>query len=316
MQSSKPTKPGKRWKKILKWSLLFLLAAVAFFILVYVPYFFASIITVRRYHYPDKDDGQTPATYQVAYRDIDFSSTDSIPLKGWFVPADQPKGTVIFVHGLNRTRVELLRQAIFVHRLGYNGLLFDQRHHGTSGGNVTSMGFYERQDVEGAVAELVRLNATARPIVVWGISMGAAASLMAAKETPAIDAVISDSTFLTMRDTTYHHLKLFLHLPRFPTAITAILFFEHFARFNADDFDLGKAVDQIRDRPILFVAGGDDNRMPASIARELFRRAQNGYKMILEVPGARHGEAFRTNPPLYESAVIEFLDKVQQSVGR
>jgi pimeloyl-ACP methyl ester carboxylesterase len=207
----------------------------------------------------------------------------------------------------------MLRQAMFVHRMGYNALLFDERHHGLSGGAITSMGFYERQDVEGAVIKAMQLDPQARPVVVWGVSMGAAAALMAAKETPGIDAVICDSTFRSIRDTTYHHLKLFLHLPKFPTAMTAILFFEHFTHFNADDFDLRPVVQQIGDRPILFVAGGKDNRMPPQIARELFALAQSGYKMFLEVPEARHGEAFRTNPKLYEEAVNEFLSRIQSS---
>ncbi|MDD5542996.1 MAG: alpha/beta hydrolase [Acidobacteriia bacterium] len=308
-------KPRKRWKKILKWTLIVLLLGVASFFLVYVPYFFAHVVTRGRYHYRDKDDGQTPATYNVAYRDIEFQTSDHLLLKGWFVPADHPRGTVVYVHGLNRTRIELLRQAMFIHHLGYNGILFDERHEGASEGTITTMGYFERYDVEAAVRKALELDPAARPIIVWGISMGAAASLEAAAETPAIDAVICDSTFLTLRDTTYHHLKLFMHLPKFPTAMTTLLFFEHFAHFNADDFDLQKAVQRIGNRPILFVAGGNDNRMPPSIARHLFFMAQSGYKMFLEVPGARHGESFRTNPKLYEDAVVEFLGRVQESVG-
>ena len=310
-------KPKKKlWKRILKWFFLLVLAGVAFFFLVYVPYFLATVISVRKYHYHDKDDGKTPATFNVAYRDIEFPATDGLKLKGWYVPADHPKGAVVFVHGLNRTRVEMLREAMFIHQLGYDGLLFDERHAGASEGKLTTLGYYERYDVEGAVAEASKLDPPARPMIVWGVSMGAAAALMAAKETPGIDAVICDSTFLTLRDTAYHHLKLFLHLPKFPTAMTTLWFFELRAHFNVDDFDLRTAVRQIGNRPILFVSGGNDNRMPPEIARTLFGLAQNKYKMILEVPGAKHGEAFHTNPPMYENAVKEFLDRVRKFDGQ
>ena len=308
-------KPRKVWKRILKWVLIVLSIAVVFFFLVFVPYFLATIVTVRRYHYPDKDDGKTPATYDANYRNVEFASSDGIRLEGWFVPADQAKGSVVFVHGLNRTRVELLREAMFIHGLGFDALLFDLRHSGASGGKVTSMGYFERLDVEAAVAEAMKLDPQAKPVIVWGVSMGAAAALMAARETPAIDAIICDSTFLTLRDTTYHHLKLFLRLPKFPTGMTALWILEHRAHFDADDFDLREAVKQIGGRPILFVAGGADNRMPPAIARELFRLAQSGYKMYLVVPGARHGEAFRTDPELYENTVTEFLGRVQQAAS-
>jgi uncharacterized protein len=307
-----PPKPKKRRVRILKWFLPGLLLVAAVFFFVYVPYFFARVVVVRKFHFHDKLDGQTPATYQLAYRDMEFSTSDGIRLKGWFVPAEKPKGTVVFVHGLNRTRVEMLPEAIYVHRLAYNALLFDERHSGASDGTVTSLGYYERWDVEAAVREAEQLQPPSKTMIVWGVSMGAAAALMAAKETPAIDASICDSTFLTLRDTAYHHLKLFLHLPRFPTAMTAVKFMEHMARFSADDFDLRSAVDQIGDRPILFVSGGADNRMPPSIARVLFLSAHSKHKILLEVPGARHGEAFRTNSKLYESAVSDFLNGIQK----
>ncbi len=310
--SAPPKKKRKLWKRILIWFFLVLLAAVAFFFLIYVPYFFATLISVHKYHYPDRDDGKTPAAFQVAYQDIQFDATDGVHLKGWFIPTDHPRGTVVFVHGLNRTREEMLREALFVHGLAYNALLFDERHAGASDGKITSLGYFERFDVEGAVQEALRRDPQARPVIVWGVSMGAAAALMATRETPDISAVISDSTFLTLRDTTYHHLKLFLHLPKFPTAMTTLWFFELRTHFDVDDFDLRKAVQEIGDRPILFVAGGNDKRMPPYIARELFQQAVNGYKMFLEVPGAKHGESFHTNPQLYENAATEFFNRVQR----
>ncbi len=313
MAESKPQKRKmKLWKKILMWFFLVIVSAVALFFLVYVPYFLARVVTVHKYHYHDIDDGKTPATYHVAYQDIEFPAKDGVPLKGWFVPADHPKGTVVFVHGLNRTRVEMLREGMFVHGLGYNALLFDERHAGASGGNLTSLGYYERFDVEGAVAKALSFDPKAHPVIVWGVSMGAGAALMAARETPQVDAVISDSTFLTLRDTTYHHLKLFLHLPKFSTAMTTLWFFELRTHFNVDDFDLRKAVKEIGNRPILFVCGGNDDRMPPYIARELYQLAENDSKMFLEVPGARHGEAFRTHPKMYEAAVTKFFDRVQK----
>ena len=40
----------------------------------------------------------------------------------------------------NRTRIEMLPDAVFGHSLGYNGLLFDFRHQGMSGGDHHDLG--------------------------------------------------------------------------------------------------------------------------------------------------------------------------------
>ena len=205
--------------KIVRNVLLMVAALVAAFFLVVVPWFFTSIITHRQYHYPDPNDGKTPKSYNLDFRWIEFTSPDGIPLKGWYIPAEgTARGTIIYCHGLNRTRIEMLPDAVFGHSLGYNGLLFDFRHQGMSGGAITTLGYQERLDVEGAVRYALEQEQAARPVVVWGVSMGASAALMAAAESPDISAVISDSSFDSMLGTMRHHLKLFLHLPGFPIA--------------------------------------------------------------------------------------------------
>lgn len=297
----------KIWRIIRRW-LMILGGVLAIFFFGFVPWFFANLLTRGRYHYPDPDDGKTPISYGVNFRWVEFRSTDGIPLQGWYVPADgQARGTIIFCHGLNRTRIEMLPEAAFAHGLGYNGLLFDFRHQGRSGGELTTVGYQERLDVLGAVRYALGEEKAARPVVVWGVSMGAAAALMAAADSPDIDAVISDSSFLSFTDTAIHHLKLFLHLPAFPIAYEVIYLAAWRGNFRPADFDLGKAVEHIGTRPILFVAVEGDRRMPPDIARTLYSRAVSPEKELLIVPGNRHGEGFNQARAQYTRAVENFL---------
>ena len=188
--------------KIIRNVMLLLAVLVAGFFLVFVPWFFTSLVTRNRFHYPDPNDGKTPTSYHLNFRWVQFTTRDGVLLKGWYIPAEGvAHGTIVYGHGLNRTRVEMLPDAVFAHTLGYNGLLFDLRHHGMSGGTTTTLGYQERLDVEGAVQYVLGQEHSARPIVVWGVSMGAAAALMAAAETPDIAAVISDSSFDSMMGT-------------------------------------------------------------------------------------------------------------------
>ncbi len=288
--------------------LLILAALVAGFFLLVVPWFFTAMITHNQFHYPDLNDGQTPISYKLKFSWIRFNSPDGIPLMGWYIPAEgTARGTIVYCHGLNRTRIEMLPDAVFGHSLGYNGVLFDLRHQGRSGGTITTLGYQERLDVEGAVRYALEQQQAARPVVVWGVSMGASSALMAAAESRDISAVISDSSFDSMMGTMRHHLKLFLHLPGFPLAYEVAYWTAWRGNFHPADFDLVKATERIGDRPILFVAVEGDRRMPPSIARNLYAHAQSPLKKIVVLPGRRHGEGFNQAREPYEKAVTDFL---------
>jgi pimeloyl-ACP methyl ester carboxylesterase len=140
--------------------------------------------------------------------------------------------------------------------------------------------------------------------------MGAAAALMAAAEDPEIVAVIADSSFLSLEHTVAHHLKLFWGLPRFPLADELIFFVEYLAEFRAEDLNLEAAVDRIGDRPLLFIAGGDDQRMPPAVQKQLFESTQNRSSRFVVIEGAGHGAAFRTDPETYRRELLDFLKEV------
>ena len=294
--------------KIVRNVLLILAALVAAFFFIVVPWFFTGIITHNQFHYPDPNDGKTPKSFNMDFRWIEFTSPDGVFLKGWYIPAEgAARGTIIYCHGLNRTRIEMLPDAVFGHSLGYNGLLFDLRHQGMSGGTITTLGYQERWDVLGAARYALEHEQAARPVVVWGVSMGASAALMAAAESSDISAVISDSSFDSMLGTMRHHLRLFLHLPGFPIADEVGYWVAWRGHFRLTDFDVVKAVERIGDRPILFVAVEGDRRMPPSIAQTLYAHARSPLKKIVVLPGRRHGEGFNQAREPYEKAVTDFL---------
>jgi fermentation-respiration switch protein FrsA (DUF1100 family) len=297
-----------RIREIFRNVMLIVIALVAIFFLGVVPWFFTGLITHRQYHYIDANDGKTPKSFGLDFRWIEFTSPDGIILRGWYIPAEgQASGTIVYCHGLNRTRIEMLPDAVFGHSLGYNGLLFDFRHQGMSGGPITTLGYQERLDVKGAVRYALEQEKAAQPVVGWGVSMGASAALMAAAESPDIAAVISDSSFDSLIGTMRHHLRLFLHLPGFPLADEVAYWTAWRGHFRPADFDLLKAVERIGDRPLLFVAVEDDQRMPPSIARTLYDHSRSPLKQIVVLPGHRHGEGFNQAREPYAKAVRTFL---------
>jgi fermentation-respiration switch protein FrsA (DUF1100 family) len=316
-------KAGRVWG-IIRWLLIVLGPLAVIFFLIVVPWFFTYMLTAHSYHFRDPNDGKTPQDFGMAYQPADFQSSDGINLKGWYLPAasksaasepsagsSAPAGTIIYCHGVNRTRIEMLPMAQFAHSLGYNGLVFDFRHEGASGGAISTIGYQERLDVEGAVRYVLDQQHAAQPVVLWGVSMGAAAALMAAAETPEPAAVVSDSTFLTFDDTVQHHWKLYVGGPAFPITDEVIAWAGLRGHFRPSDFDLRTAVEHINPRPILFVAVEGDKRMPPAIARTLYDLATSSDKMLVVLPGNRHGEGFKSGQDQYEQAVKQFLRKVK-----
>lgn len=296
-------------RRIIRNIILVLLALAALFFLVVVPWFLTGIVTQRRFHFHDRNDGKTPQSYGLDYQSIEFRSSDGISLKGWYVPAGpHARGTIIYCHGLNRTRIEMLPMEIYGHSLGYNGLLFDFRHSGESGGNIGTLGYQERLDAIAAVHYALNDEHAERPIVLWGVSMGASAALMAAAETQDAAAVISDSSFLSYSHVIAHHAWLFFHLPAFPIVDEVIYWSAWRGGFWPSDFDLRKAVERINPRPILFIAVQGDRRITPEVARELYSHSTSPGKAILVVLGHRHGEGFTSGNEIYEQAVKSFLN--------
>src|SRR5688572_17278654 len=152
---------------------LVLAGLVVLLIVGVAPWWLVSRLVRGRFVYNDVENrGLTPASFELPFEDIAFSATDGVPLQGWWVPASSPRGSLVFVHGLNRSRIEMVKKTPFVHQRGWNVLLYDSRHHGASGGDLSTFGWFERLDVRAAVAEAQRRSPG--PVVVWGISMGAA----------------------------------------------------------------------------------------------------------------------------------------------
>jgi fermentation-respiration switch protein FrsA (DUF1100 family) len=141
--------------------------------------------------------------------------------------------------------------------------------------------------------------------------MGAAAALLAAAETPDVAAVISDSSFLSFKDTTDHHVKLLFRVSAFPLANELRFFVERRAGFDGEKLDALAAVKQIGDRPILFIAGAKDKRMPPDIASRLYDSCLSTKRDLLVIDGEEtmvHGHAYQAAPQLYVERIAQFLD--------
>jgi pimeloyl-ACP methyl ester carboxylesterase len=304
------TQKRPRWRRILKRVIVSLVVLIFVLIFGVFPYLVSVLVTGAGTRPMDRELTETPATFRVPYEDVEFHTADGVKISGWLMPSKEKSITILYSHGLFRSRRELLERAVQLWQLGYGALLYDSRNHGESGQAKVSLGYFERLDAEAAVSFLRDRAGPAERIVLFGISMGATSALLAAAETPEVGAVIADSSFLSFRDTTDHHVKMLVRVSSFPLANELRFFVERRAGFDGDKLNALDAVKRLDDKPVLFIAGAFDRRMPPEIARQLYEASSSPKRDILIVEGEAtriHGHAFQADPKLYIDRIDTFL---------
>ncbi|HXG94257.1 MAG TPA: alpha/beta hydrolase [Blastocatellia bacterium] len=311
----KPDHRPRRWLRILKRVVISLVIILIILVYGVFPYWFAVQVTNARTRSSDLRFTETPADYGAQFRDVQFTTSDGVRISGWLMPSGDKHATIIFSHGLFRSRRELLERAARLWQLGYGALVYDSRNHGASGPARVSLGYNERLDAEAAVRFLREEIDSSDRIVLFGISMGATAALLAAAETEEVAAVISDSSFLTFEDTAAHHVRLFLHLPAFPMANLVRFYVCQRADFDGSKLNALDAVRRLGERPAMFIAAAHDARMPPEIARKLYEASASHKRDLLIVDGPEsdiHGHAFQSDKETYINRVAQFLESALQ----
>ncbi|MBK5256767.1 MAG: alpha/beta fold hydrolase, partial [Vicinamibacteria bacterium] len=247
-----------------------------------------------------------------------LTSSDGIKVSGWWIPAENPRGTVVLVHGLNRTRIEMAKKVEPLHAWGFNCILIDLRHHGLSGSHPTTFGLTERLDVR-AAADFA-LSRSPGPIVLWGVSLGGASATLEAADDPRVAGLITDSSYDSLPNSVRHHIRLFRHftwyftlIPQWPTSDIVLFWIKQRGGFDPAEVDVLAAAAQLKGRPSLFVANRGDRRIPFEIAEEMTRLAGPRSHMLL-TESKSHGGAWRDAREPYEAAVKALLDEVAPPV--
>lgn len=139
----------------------------------------------------------TPESLGLDATTISLTSEDGIPLQAWYIPAIDPRGVVVLLHGMDGMDASsFLPHAIYLHEAGYTSVVLDMRAHGRSGGNRIGFAFEEPQDVSAVLNWIASQNELEDvPVALMGFSMGGATAIRTAAVRPDVNAVISVSSF-------------------------------------------------------------------------------------------------------------------------
>lgn len=235
---------------------------------------------------------------------------EGIRLHAYYIAADSPTWhTAVVVHGYTDNAVRMFMIAYMYQReLGYNVLLPDLQYHGRSEGKAIQMGWKDRLDVREWIHVADRIFGGHTRMVVHGISMGAATSMMLSGEVlPAcVKCFVEDCGYTSVWEQFAKELKEQFGLPAFPLLYTASWLCDWRYGWN---FREASALEQVRKchLPMLFIHGDQDTYVPTEMVYDLYK-AKPEPKQLWIVPGAAHAASYKKDPEAYTEKVRAFLE--------
>lgn len=259
-------------------------------------------------------------------RERRIQSSGGVTLRAFCLEAPQepPVATVVLVHGLFRSGMELEPVASMWHELGCECWLLELRNHGGSSRAPFTAGLRESDDVVNTV-EFVRKQAGREhtPVILWGVSLGTLAVSMALPRIDGLAGVVLDAPMDDLTAAAHRMLSFdrgadrrsWLHLSE-PWRSLVILSLEQWSEFRARDVSPGEVLANLpQDLPVLLVGEGIDDRAPPDTVERLFARLPmpTDRKQLWMVMQAKHGQAFAAEPDAYAEHLGWLLTHLRRS---
>ena len=244
------------------------------------------------------------------YEAVTITSFDGSKLFARYYPGTNGAPVQILFHGYKSCSLLDCSGGTYlaVDCLNHNVLVVDQRSHGQSNGRVITFGIKERKDCLRWIAYAKERFGADIPIILSGLSMGAATVLMACDlNLPSnVKGIIADCPYSSPKEIILKVARD-LHFPprlMLPFIWLGGFLFGHFNLFESS------AINAIEtcNIPILILHGDADALVPYEMARSL--QSCGAKDITLETfEKAGHGLSYIVNPEKYEKVVIGFIKK-------
>lgn len=235
-----------------------------------------------------------------------ITARDGVKLAARYYHTADGAPLVICVHGYRATAIrDFCGIAKTNFAMGCNVLLLDQRGMGESGGHTITFGIKERYDCLCWIDYANRRFSSDTPIILQGLSMGAATVLMAAglPLPPNVRGVLADSPYSSPA-AIIKKVCADRGIPptlAYPFLWLGALLFGGF-RLNAESVTAAVARASV---PILIVHGEEDTFVPPDMSAEIARANPTIERHTF--PDAIHGISYLADTPRYERLVTAFV---------
>lgn len=188
----------------------------------------------------------------------------------------------------------------------FNVLAIDARGHGKSSGDYIGLGWHDRIDIIDWIKS-INVSIDSPNIVLYGISMGAASTMMASGETLPnnVRCIIADCGYTSIYEEFSYQLKKLYKLPSFPILNMFDYYVKLKAGYSLKDVNAIKQLEKNK-TPILFIQGDQDMFVPSYMIEKLYNSTSTHKKKLI-VKGAGHAESYCKEEELYWSTVYDFI---------
>ncbi len=235
---------------------------------------------------------------------LSLDSRSGSTIAAWHLRPSNAYGVVVLLHGIRSSRLAMLARARMLHAAGYAIVLIDFQAHGESPGMAITAGHLERYDVQAAV-DYARSAHPGEPIAVIGVSLGAAAAVLASPL--AIDALVIESVYADVVDAVRNRVAIRLGV--FASVPVELLLMQWRQRLGIDPAEL-RPIDRMPDLrcPVFVISGTADRHTMPEETRAIFDAAVQPKELWL-VDGAGHVDLQAYEPSQYRHRVLDFLDR-------
>jgi fermentation-respiration switch protein FrsA (DUF1100 family) len=246
-----------------------------------------------------------------ALRDTFIVAKDGARLHGLYVrAAEETPNTALIIHGYTDNAVRMLMIGhLYNKEMGYNILLPDLRAHGQSDGEYIQMGWKDRLDILEWIDVCKQLYGDSINMVLHGISMGAATTMMTSGEDlpDNVKCFVEDCGYTSVWDEFSYKLGYEYALPQFPLMYCTSLYCQWREGWN---FKEASPLNQLANskKPMLFIHGDADTYIPVEMVHRLFE-TKSGEKELWVVPGVEHAKAYWDYTDEYVARTKNFVGK-------
>lgn len=278
---TKPLKPKAKMKKPLIITAISLVSLIIILLLA-VPPIALHVIVNRHVDYgvPQNHPMQkiyTASDFGLTATDRMLNTEDGLSVWTSEVMCDDPKAVIIYLTGILQPSVTYYYgHSKWMQEQGYASILLEVRGHGKSDGDRICLGYEEPMDVQ-AVVDYIRTQPRYNgvPIVLHGVSMGGAIAVNAFGQIEEIDGLIAMSAYASFEDVFSDTLRHY-GVPEFICAIekpiARLALRAMFGERTNENVPI-KQVQNIGDRPALFMAWAADPEVPAVNMQRLLNAA-------------------------------------------
>ena len=244
--------------------------------------------------------------------EITLKSDYGYDIKGIFIPNSNSNKCIILCHGITVNINYSVKYIKPFYNRAFSIFMYDHRNHGLSGGDYTSMGYFEKFDLKTCANYIFNKLGDDISLGVLGESMGAATVLQYCSIDKRIDFCIEDCGYSDVFDLFRHRLKEDYKINFIPLLYIADILMKFKYSWN---FKSASPITFIKDIdiPILFIHGDKDDYVPTYMVYDLFNSKTTGIRDIYIAKDAKHADALISNPNKYDAVIGSFLDKIRMS---